>query len=58
MGEVVQIRDFHLKRLAKQTEELMGELLDYAEIAREGGPIVQGAVPCDPWARRHSDDLA
>jgi hypothetical protein len=35
---VVQIRDFHLKRLEKKAVEIISNVIDYREVARLGGP--------------------
>jgi hypothetical protein len=47
MGELVYLRDFHLKRVERAAEELKGQLFAFA---KEGEPVV---VNADPWAGRH-----
>lgn len=51
---VVRIHDYHLKRERKSLERQAAKIMSLIEFAREGGPVVEGAVPCaDPWAGRH-----
>jgi NTP pyrophosphatase (non-canonical NTP hydrolase) len=53
VGEVVQIRDFHLKRLEKEASKVLAQVIDYSEVARLGGPggvddlVILGAEPYD-----------
>lgn len=44
---VYQIRDFYLKRLERDGKEILSQAIDYRELAKLGGPIIQGSVPCD-----------
>lgn len=50
MGDVVKIRDYHLKRMERDAAKVLGEVLPLVEFAKTGGPIVAGS---DPWAGRH-----
>ncbi len=58
---IYQIRDYHLRRMEQKAAEILRQALDYQQVARDGGPIVEGAAPCDPWAGKHCpggiDDL-
>jgi hypothetical protein len=50
MGEVVLLRDYHLKKLEREAAAVLGQVINYAEIAKQGGPAVVGS---DPWAGKH-----
>ena len=53
MGEVVQLRDYHLKRMERDAAKIIGQVIDYTEIARVGGPggiddlIIIDSAPCE-----------
>lgn len=49
MGEVVQLRDFHLKRMERDAAKVLGEVLPLVEFAKTGGPIVKDSAPCEYW---------
>jgi len=42
MGIVVQLRDYHLKKLERDAADLAGKLVQFA---KQGAPIVEGADP-------------
>lgn len=70
MGEVVRIHDYHLRRLEREASDVLGQVLPLAEFAKQGGPVVDGAVAMtntpmgpmpmagvgDPWAGCHCPD--
>jgi hypothetical protein len=47
MGEVVLLRDYHLKRMERDAAEVLGRVLPLTEFAKQGGPVVQGSEPCE-----------
>lgn len=63
MGKVIQIRDYHLRRLEAEAKEIMGRVIDYSEVVRLGGPggiddlIFVDTSPCEmnPYYAPESD---
>jgi len=41
-AEIVQLRDFYLKKLTRDADKLKGELVKFA---KQGAPVVEGADP-------------
>jgi hypothetical protein len=53
MTNVVQLRDYHLKRLEQKATDVLAEVLPLADFAKHGGPIIANV---DPWAGCHCPD--
>lgn len=49
MGEVVQLRDYHLRRLEREAASVLGQVLPLIEFAKQGGPVVADSAPCEFW---------
>jgi hypothetical protein len=44
-AQIVQLRDYHLKRLEQKATDVLAEVLPLAEFAKTGQPVVEGADP-------------
>lgn len=57
-AKVIQIRDYHLRKLEREASEILSQVVD---INKDGSFVVEAVPVSDPWAGRHCpggiDDL-